>query len=54
MAIQMEATQLRIADMVARTPKHVGDLYAEVAYATPEGIRLCPANEKKWQSGGYN
>lgn len=48
MALQMEATQLRIADLVARAPKPTGEMYPEVAYATPEGIRLCPANEKKW------
>jgi len=44
MALQMQPTQLRIADMVARsslqTPDH---LQPEVAYLTSEGIRLVPA-----------
>jgi septum site-determining protein MinC len=44
MALQMQPTQLRIADVVARsslqTPDHV---QPEVAYLTQEGIRLAPA-----------
>lgn len=44
MALQMQPTQLRIADMVARsslqTPEH---LQPEVAYLTTEGIRIASA-----------
>lgn len=44
MALQMQPTQLRIADVVARsslqTPDHV---LPEVAYLTKAGIRLAPA-----------
>jgi septum site-determining protein MinC len=47
MALQMEATQLRIADQIARTPKPPAESYPEVAYITPEGIRLARANLKK-------
>lgn len=43
MALQIEATQLRIADQVARTPKPPTEIYPEVAYITPEGIRLARA-----------
>jgi septum site-determining protein MinC len=47
MALQMEATQLRIAEHIARTPKPPAEYYPEVAYVTPEGIRLARANLKK-------
>ncbi len=44
MALQMEPTQLRIADMVARAPKFLPDcVEPEVAYITSEGIRLARA-----------
>ena len=44
MALQMEPTQLRIADNVARAPeKPLAEFYAEVAYITPEGIRIAKA-----------
>jgi septum site-determining protein MinC len=47
MALQMEATQLRIADQIARAPKPPAESYPEVAYVTPEGIRLTRAIMKK-------
>jgi septum site-determining protein MinC len=47
MALQMEATQLRIADQIARAPKPPVESYPEVAYVTPEGIRLTRAIMKK-------
>jgi septum site-determining protein MinC len=47
MALQMEATQLRIGEHIARTPKPPAEYYPEVAYVTPEGIRLARANLKK-------
>ncbi|MGK7873874.1 MAG: septum site-determining protein MinC [Xenococcaceae cyanobacterium] len=41
MALQMEPTQLRIADAVARAPEvPPAEFEPEVAYITPEGIRL--------------
>ena len=41
MALQMEPTQLRIADAVARSPeKSPMQFYPEVAHMTPEGIRI--------------
>ncbi len=43
--IYIAATQLRIADLVARTPQPPSDFYPEVAYATPEGIRIAPASQ---------
>ena len=44
MALDMEPTQIRIAGQVARTPKHsLPKPYPEVAYATPEGIRIAAA-----------
>jgi septum site-determining protein MinC len=44
MALQMEPTQLRIADSVARAPeKSPSQLYPEVASITPEGIRIAKA-----------
>lgn len=45
MALQMEPTQLRIADLVARAPETpLALLKPEVAYVSPEGIRLANAN----------
>jgi septum site-determining protein MinC len=44
MALQMEPTQLRIADAVARAPETPpAQFYPEVAYVTPEGIRIARA-----------
>lgn len=44
MALQMEPTQLRIADAVARAPETPPDrFYPEVAYVAPEGIRIARA-----------
>lgn len=44
MALQMEPTQLRIADLVARAPETPPDqLKPEVAYVSPDGIRLTSA-----------
>lgn len=46
MALQMEATQLRIADQVARSPQTPpSQYYPEVAYASPEGIRISKATD---------
>ncbi|MBE9215321.1 septum site-determining protein MinC [Plectonema cf. radiosum LEGE 06105] len=46
MALQMEPTQLRIADALARAPeKSPTQIYAEVAYMTAEGIRITKAND---------
>ena len=46
MALQMEPTQLRIATQVARAPsKKPNQLYPEVAYIAPEGIRIMQAAE---------
>ncbi|MBD2775680.1 septum site-determining protein MinC [Iningainema tapete] len=44
MALQMEPTQLRIADAVARGPeKSPTQFFPEVAYITPQGIRITKA-----------
>jgi septum site-determining protein MinC len=44
MALQMEPTQLRIADYLARAPETPPEqFYPEVAYVTPEGIRIAKA-----------
>jgi len=44
MALQMQPTQLRIADQVARAPQtQPSQFYPEVAYVTPEGIRIAKA-----------
>ena len=44
MALQMEPTQLRIADYVARAPQTPpAQFYPEIAYVTPEGIRITKA-----------
>ncbi|MEA5593737.1 septum site-determining protein MinC [Rivularia sp. UHCC 0363] len=46
MALQMEPTQLRIADALARAPeKSPTQICAEVAYMTAEGIRITKAND---------
>ncbi|NER22298.1 MAG: septum site-determining protein MinC [Symploca sp. SIO1B1] len=44
MALQMEPTQLRIADAVARAPETpLSQVYPEVAYITSSGIRIARA-----------
>ncbi|WP_071187802.1 septum site-determining protein MinC [Trichormus sp. NMC-1] len=44
MALQMEPTQLRIADALARAPeKSLTQFFPEVAYITPQGIRIAKA-----------
>ncbi len=44
MAVQMEPTQLRIADAVARAPAKIPmQFYPEVAHMTPQGIRITRA-----------
>ncbi|WP_413171162.1 septum site-determining protein MinC [Anabaena azotica] len=44
MALQMEPTQLRIADAVARAPeKSLTQFFPEVAHITPQGIRIAKA-----------
>lgn len=46
MALQMEPTQLRIADAVARAPETPpSQFYPEVAYVTPGGIRIARATD---------
>lgn len=45
MTLEMAATQLRIADFVARTPDPPSPPYPEVAYATAQGIQIAPALE---------
>ncbi len=45
MGIYVAATQLRIADLVARTPQPPADFYPEVAYASSDGIRIAPASQ---------
>jgi septum site-determining protein MinC len=46
MALQMEPTQLRIADAVARSPeKSPMPTFPEVAHITSEGIRIARAND---------
>ncbi|WP_051036817.1 septum site-determining protein MinC [Calothrix sp. PCC 6303] len=46
MALQMEPTQLRIADAVARAPeKAPKHLNPEVAHITPQGIRIVKASD---------
>ncbi|MFH7024832.1 MAG: septum site-determining protein MinC [Heteroscytonema crispum UTEX LB 1556] len=46
MALQMEPTQLRIADAVARAPeKSPMQFYPEVAYIIPTGIRITKATD---------
>ncbi|MGK7903521.1 MAG: septum site-determining protein MinC [Hormoscilla sp.] len=46
MALQMEPTQLRIANYLARAPQDPpAQYYPEVAYATAEGIRIARATD---------
>jgi septum site-determining protein MinC len=46
MALQMEPTQLRIADAVARAPeKSLTQFFPEVAHITEEGIRIAKASD---------
>ncbi|WP_414544090.1 septum site-determining protein MinC [Nostoc sp. CCY0012] len=46
MALQMEPTQLRIADAVARAPeKSPLQFFPEVAHITPQGIRIARATD---------
>lgn len=46
MALQMEPTQLRIADRVARAPETPPPQFEpEIAYVTPQGIRIARATE---------
>ncbi|MEA5622400.1 septum site-determining protein MinC [Nostoc sp. UHCC 0251] len=46
MALQMEPTQLRIADAVARAPeKPPMQFFPEVAHITPQGIRIARATD---------
>ncbi|MEH2072772.1 MAG: septum site-determining protein MinC [Nostoc sp.] len=46
MALQMEPTQLRIADAVARAPEKLPmQFYPEVAHITPQGIRIARATD---------
>jgi septum site-determining protein MinC len=46
MALQMEPTQLRIADAVARAPeKSLTHFFPEVAHITPEGIRIAKTTD---------
>ncbi|MEA5577039.1 septum site-determining protein MinC [Anabaena sp. UHCC 0451] len=46
MALQMEPTQLRIADTLARAPeKSLTQFFPEVAHITPQGIRIAKATD---------
>ncbi|MBD2384844.1 septum site-determining protein MinC [Cylindrospermum sp. FACHB-282] len=46
MSLQMEPTQLRIADAVARAPEKLPvQFYPEVAHITPQGIRIARASD---------
>ena len=48
MALQMEPTQLRIADRVARAPETPPPQFEpEIAYVTPQGIRIARAVDMK-------
>lgn len=44
MGLYLAATQLRIADLIARSPTPPQDFYPEVAYATPTGIQIATAS----------
>lgn len=45
MALRMEPTQMRIANLVARSPENApSEYYPEVAYATSKGIRITKAS----------
>ncbi len=43
MALEMEPTQIRIGDYVARVPESPPEFYPEVAYVSSEGIRISGA-----------
>jgi septum site-determining protein MinC len=43
MALEMEPTQIRIGDYVARSPESPPEFYPEVAYVSSEGIRIAGA-----------
>lgn len=43
MALEMEPTQIRIGDYVARSPESPPEYYPEVAYVSSEGIRIAGA-----------
>lgn len=43
MTLNMAATQLRIADLVARTPEPPSQVYPEVAYVLKDSIQIAPA-----------
>jgi len=43
MALEMEPTQIRIGDYVARAPESPPEFYPEVAYVSSEGIRITGA-----------
>ncbi len=46
MALQMEPTQLRIADAVARAPEKLPMQFSpEVAHIMPQGIRIARASD---------
>ncbi|NJK41911.1 MAG: septum site-determining protein MinC [Acaryochloridaceae cyanobacterium SU_2_1] len=46
MALQMEPTQLRIADYLARAPESsLHEFYPEVAFIAEDGIQIAPASE---------
>lgn len=52
MALQMEPTQLRIADQVARAPaKAPNQVYAEVAYIAADGIQIMRATDFSKRKG---
>lgn len=55
MALQMEPTQLRIADSVARAPETPpAQYYPEVAYVTANGIRISRATDlSRFQSQAF-
>ena len=43
MALEMEPTQIRIGDDVARSPESQPEFYPEVAYVSSEGIHIAGA-----------
>lgn len=57
MGLYLAATQLRIADLIARCPTPPQEFYPEVAYATPNGIQIAMAShlsvtKNETRSGG--
>ncbi|MCU0565679.1 MAG: septum site-determining protein MinC [Oculatellaceae cyanobacterium Prado106] len=55
MALRLEPTQIRISDFVARAPEvPPGEYLPEVAYVSPEGIRITRASEfsREWMMAG--